>query len=148
LKKPTGSVRFRFYKPETKKTEPNRNRKKTEPNRKNRAQTEPNRKNRAKPIFVLKNQTEPKPVGLNRFRFFLKKNNFSLVFFFIKTKLNRKWTPLIISSHSKLIKLSFFYDNYILKKKKHAICMIMSQCFVLNENKINGRHIKVIHSLI
>jgi hypothetical protein len=33
LKKPTGSVRFRFYKPETEKTEPNRNRKKTEPNR-------------------------------------------------------------------------------------------------------------------
>jgi hypothetical protein len=43
LKKPIGSVRFRFYKPETEKTElnPNRkNRKKTESNKK---KTEPNR---------------------------------------------------------------------------------------------------------
>ena len=32
LKKPTGSVRFWFYKPKTKKTKPNPNRKKTEPN--------------------------------------------------------------------------------------------------------------------
>jgi hypothetical protein len=53
-----------------KKTEPNR--KKTEPNQK----TEQNRKNRAKPsqnqakpVFIQKNRTEPKPVGLNRFRF-------------------------------------------------------------------------------
>jgi hypothetical protein len=68
LKKPAGSVRFRFYKQKTKKTEPNRNRqktrKKTEPNR---AKTEPNRKNRAKT-----EKTEPKPekssqTGLNRF---------------------------------------------------------------------------------
>jgi len=62
LKKPIGLVWF--YKPETKKTEPN-----------------PNKKNRAKPVFVQKNQTKPKPVGLNRFRFFLKK--FGLVTFFI-----------------------------------------------------------------
>jgi hypothetical protein len=34
LKKPTGSVRFRFYKPGTKKTEPN-------PNKKNQKKTEP-----------------------------------------------------------------------------------------------------------
>jgi hypothetical protein len=51
LKKPTGSVWFGFFKPETKKTEPNRtqtekNQKKTEP--------EP-KKNRAKP-----KKTEPK----------------------------------------------------------------------------------------
>jgi len=32
LKKPAGSVRFRFYKPKTEKTEPNPNRKKNEPN--------------------------------------------------------------------------------------------------------------------
>jgi len=88
LKKPTGSVRFWFFKPGTGKTEPNRkkNQKKTEPNRKNRAKTEsnqktkPNRKkpsqtektepNRFEPAFSLKNRTEPKPVGLNRFRFF------------------------------------------------------------------------------
>ena len=31
FKKPTGSVQFRFYKPETEKTEPNPNQKKTEP---------------------------------------------------------------------------------------------------------------------
>jgi hypothetical protein len=67
LKKPAISVRFRFYKPKTEKTESNR------------TQTEKNQaksvKNRAKPkkpsqtSFGL-NRTEPKPVGLNRFRFF------------------------------------------------------------------------------
>jgi hypothetical protein len=36
LKKPTGSVRFMFYKPETEKTKSN-------PNRKNRKKPEPNR---------------------------------------------------------------------------------------------------------
>jgi len=58
LKKPTGSVRFRFFKSGTGKTKPNqtgteKNRKKkpsqtekTEQNRK----TEPNRKNQAKPV--------------------------------------------------------------------------------------------------
>jgi hypothetical protein len=82
LKKPTGSVRFRFFKPRTKKTKPNRtrtetNREKNEPNRKNRAkpkkpsQTKKTEPNRFEPVFVLKNRTEPKSVGLNRFRFFL-----------------------------------------------------------------------------
>jgi hypothetical protein len=72
LKKPAGSVRFRFYKPKTKKTdrteknkpnrtEPNPNRKKTEPNQKKTSQTGLNR--------FLSLKTEPKPVGLNRFRF-------------------------------------------------------------------------------
>jgi murein endopeptidase len=37
LKNPTGSVQFWFYKPEIKKTKPNPNRKKTEPNQKNQA---------------------------------------------------------------------------------------------------------------
>jgi hypothetical protein len=59
LKKPTGSVLFRFYKPETKKIKPNR----IEPKPKKPSQTEPNqktksnRKNRAKqkkPVFVPK----------------------------------------------------------------------------------------------
>ena len=70
LKKPVGSVRFRFYNKKTEKTEPKptknrkKNQAKTEPNRKNRAKTEPNR---AKP-----KKTEPKPekpsqTGLNRF---------------------------------------------------------------------------------
>jgi len=67
LKKLAGSVRFRFYKPKIKKTEPNPNRKKlekTEPNRKkprqNRvkpSQTEKIESNRFELVFVLK--TEP-----------------------------------------------------------------------------------------
>jgi hypothetical protein len=58
LKKPVGSVRFRFYKQKTKKTEPNRTEigkkpsqtgktEKTEPKPE---KTEQNRKNRAKPV--------------------------------------------------------------------------------------------------
>jgi hypothetical protein len=71
LKKPTGSVWFRFYKLETEKTELNPNRKKpsrtqTEKNRaeleKNRAKIDPNRKNRVK----LK---KPSQTSLNRFFF-------------------------------------------------------------------------------
>ena len=103
-------VRFRFYKPETKKSnrtqteknwkkpraEPDKNRsklekpsqkQKTEPNRKNRAKTktEPNRKNRAnwfEQVFVKKTRTEPKPVCLNPFRLFFSKIFFDLVIFF------------------------------------------------------------------
>jgi outer membrane biosynthesis protein TonB len=60
LKKPAGSVRFRFYKKKTEKTELNRNRKKLEKNQAktepNRVKTEPNRNNRATP-----KKTEPKP---------------------------------------------------------------------------------------
>jgi hypothetical protein len=77
LKKPTGSVQFQFYQPESKKTESNPNRKKTEPNEKKtepNKKTESNKKNRAKlkkpsqtgktvsnrfeSIFVLKNRTK------------------------------------------------------------------------------------------
>jgi len=87
---------------------PNRtekNQKKTEPNRKNRAKSEKNRakpKKRAKPVWTgfcskKSNRTEPKPVGLNRFRFgfgfFFKKNSVWLLFL-IKTEPNRKWIPL------------------------------------------------------
>jgi len=86
LKKPAGSVRFWFYK---QKTEPNRNRKKPSQNR---AKLE-NRANRFEPVFSLKNRTEPKPVGLTRFRFFLKKISIWLLFL-IKTEPNRKWSPL------------------------------------------------------
>jgi hypothetical protein len=86
LKKPTGSVRFRFYKPETEKTELNRtqtekNRKQTEPKP---IQTEKTKSNR-----VLSKKTEPKPVGLNRFHL-KKKKQFNSVLFFIKTKPNKK----------------------------------------------------------
>jgi len=52
LKKPIGSVQFRFYKPETEKTEPNPNRKKKPSQNK---KIEPNQ---FEPICVLKNQTE------------------------------------------------------------------------------------------
>ena len=70
LKKSTGSARFRFYKPKTEKTEPKP--KKTKKNRgkpKNQAKPEKTEPNRFEPVFILKNRTERKPVGLNRFRF-------------------------------------------------------------------------------
>jgi hypothetical protein len=86
LKKPAGSVRFRFYKQKTKKTEPNQNRQKTgkkpsqnrkklSQNRENRAKTGKTEPNRFEPVFALKNQTEP---NQNRsvcpgFGFFFKK---------------------------------------------------------------------------
>jgi hypothetical protein len=53
LKKPIGSVRFRFYKPETEKTEPNPEQKKpgkTEPKPKKLSKTGKTQKNRAKPV--------------------------------------------------------------------------------------------------
>jgi hypothetical protein len=83
LKKPAGSIRFRFrfYKLETKKTEPNR------------TQTEKTESNKKKPIQTKKpSQTgkiEPKPVGLNRFRFFFKKFLFS--FFFYKNRIENNY---------------------------------------------------------
>jgi hypothetical protein len=92
LKKPADSIRFWFYKPKTEKTESNPNRKKPEKNRakpeKNRvkpSQTEKTEPNRFESVFVLKNQTTPKPVGLNRFQFgfsFFKKKYFGLVTLF------------------------------------------------------------------
>jgi len=95
LKKPTGSVRFWFYKPETEKTEPNRKKqKKTEPNQKKPSQT---RKNRAK----LK---KPSQVGLNRFWFFLKKNSVWLLFF----NRNRTEPKMITLTHSHN-NCNFFY---------------------------------------
>jgi hypothetical protein len=62
LKKPTGLVWFRFYKPENKKTE-------LKPNRKRQSQTEKTEPNRFEPVFVIKNRIEPKPAGLNWFWF-------------------------------------------------------------------------------
>ena len=111
MKKPAGSVRFRFYKQKTKKTEPNRNRQKTRKNRakpkkpsqnrENRAKTGKTEPNRFEPVFALKNRTEPKPVGLTRFRFgfgfFFQKKNFDLVTFFDK---NRTESKIIITSLS------------------------------------------------
>ena len=73
MKKPTGSVRFRFYKPETEKIEPNRIKPKQKKARKKLSQTGKTEPNRFELVFVLKNQIEPNPVGLNRFWFFKKK---------------------------------------------------------------------------
>jgi hypothetical protein len=68
LKKQAGSVRF--YKQKTEKTKPNRT--ETEKNRakpEKPSQTGKTEPNRFEPVFALKNKTEPKPVGLTRFRF-------------------------------------------------------------------------------
>jgi hypothetical protein len=81
LKKPNGLVRF--YKPETKKTEPNRTQ--TEKNQKKPSQIGKTDLNR---FLFLKNRIEPKPVDLNRFWFFFKNISVWLLFFFIKTKSN------------------------------------------------------------
>ena len=109
MKKSTGSVLFWFYKPETEKTKPNRTQTKKKPekpqkkpsqnektksNRKNRAKKKPKKpsqtgKNQAKPVFLLKNQIEPKPVGLNRYRFFL----IWFGYFFLKKTKPKMITP-------------------------------------------------------
>jgi hypothetical protein len=82
LKKPTGSVEFRFYKPETEKTEPNRTQtkktgKKTEPNRKKTSQTKKTEPNREKTEPNQKNRVKPEKTKPNRFEpvFVLKKSN-------------------------------------------------------------------------
>ena len=49
LKKPAGSVRFRFYKQKTEKTERNQTETDKKPEKKL-SQTEPNQKNRVKPV--------------------------------------------------------------------------------------------------
>jgi len=126
LKKPAGSVRFRFY---NWKTEPNR----TETDKKqsqNRKKPSQNRKTRAKPVwtgFCLKNRTEPKPVGLTRFRFgfgffFKKKKNSVWLFFLIKTELNRKWSPLILIVQASL------YQKHYKTPNKNIFCKITYKC--------------------
>jgi hypothetical protein len=81
-------VWFRFYKLETK-PNPNRKKSKNKPSQigKKPSQTKKTEPNRFEPVFVLKNQTEPNPVGLNRFQFFLK---LIWLFFLIKIKPNKK----------------------------------------------------------
>ena len=110
LKNPTGSVRFRFYKQKTEKTEPNQNRQKTRKKPSQTGKTEPNRKkpsqnreNRAKtgktepnlfePVFALKKPNRNRSVwpGFGSVLvFFSKKNNFSLVTFFDKNRTKPK----------------------------------------------------------
>ena len=83
LKKQAGSVRFRFYKPKTEKTEPNRTQtEKTESNRKKPSQTKPNR---FEPVFALKNRTETGrfELVLVWFWFFFKKKNSVWLFFYL-----------------------------------------------------------------
>jgi hypothetical protein len=113
LKNPTGSVRFRFFKPGTGKTEPKKIGKKT-------SQTEKNEPNRFELVFALKNRTEPKPVGLNRFRFgfgfFLNKKIFDLVIFFIKTKPNRTVNTPTSKASIFSLKRNFIFTIY--KKTK------------------------------
>jgi hypothetical protein len=58
LKKPAGSVRFRFYKQKTEKTEPNQTETDKKPEKKL-SQTKKTEPNRFEPVFSLKNRTEP-----------------------------------------------------------------------------------------
>jgi hypothetical protein len=100
LKKPTGSVRFWFYKPETEKTKPN-------PYKKKPIQTEKPSKTSfcfKKPklvglnrFFFLKNRTEPKPGHTS---FFHKKSN--------RTETGR-FEPVSLKKYFNLI--IFFYKN-------------------------------------
>jgi hypothetical protein len=64
-------VQFWFYKYEIEKTEPNPNKKKNraklEKNQAKPSQIEKTKPNQFEPIYVLKKQTESKPVDLNRF---------------------------------------------------------------------------------
>jgi cobalamin-dependent methionine synthase I len=78
LKKPAGSVRFRFYKPKTKKTEPNRTQ--IEKNHKKPNQIGLNRYYPKKPNRTETDQFEPVSV-------FFKKIDL-IIFFLIKTELN------------------------------------------------------------
>jgi hypothetical protein len=91
-KKPKKRTESNPNKKNQKKTEPNR--KKPSQNQKKPSQIGKTEPNRFEPVFVLKNRIEPKPVGLNRFRFgfgfFSKYKIFGLVtFFYIKTEPNR-----------------------------------------------------------
>jgi len=89
LKKPTGSIQFWFYKPETEKTEPN-----PEKNRKKPSQNEKTEPNQFEPVFVQKN--EPNWTETSRFEpvlsYFLKK--FSLIIFFNKNQTEQKMITL------------------------------------------------------
>jgi len=53
-------------------TETKKNRSKTEKTEPKLKKPSQNRQNRLEPAFILKNRTEPKPIGLNRFRFLKK----------------------------------------------------------------------------
>jgi len=65
LKKLVGSVRFGFGFISKKLRKSNRAELKPKKNQKKPSQTGKTEPNRFEPVFVLKNRTEPKPVGLN-----------------------------------------------------------------------------------
>jgi len=127
FKKPAGSVRFRFYKQKTEKTEPkpsqtektkpnrkkpSQNRKKPSQNRENRAKTGKTEPNRFEPVFALKtpNRTETgrfDPVSV-RVRFFFKKKISVWLLFFNKNRTE----PKMITSNE----LWYYYGlKYFLK---------------------------------
>jgi len=125
LKKPAGSVRFRFYK---QKTEPNRNRqktgKKTEPNRKNWAKTEKTEPNRNKPSQNQKKPRKPSQNRKNRVKpvwtgFSPKKaepnrtetGRFDSVSVFFSKKIISVWLLFLIKTEPKIITPSAGYLN-------------------------------------
>jgi len=65
------SVWFDFGFISLKPKKPNRTEPKPSQTRKKPSQTEKTEPNRFEPVFVLKNRTEPKSIGLNRVRYFL-----------------------------------------------------------------------------
>jgi hypothetical protein len=100
LKKPASSVRFRFYKQKTEKTEPNPNRKKT------RKKIKPNRKNRAKPKNLAKTGKNQAKTEANRKtkpnRFLPKKSDL--------TETGR-FDPVSVFLKKNSVWLLFFYKN-------------------------------------
>jgi hypothetical protein len=105
LKKPAGSVQFRFYKQKTRKTEPkskktgkkpSQNRENRAKTRKNRAKTEKTEPNRFEPVFSLKTRTETgqfDPV-LVQFRFFFQKQILIWLFFYKNQTEPKMITPI------------------------------------------------------
>jgi hypothetical protein len=124
LKKPAGSVRF--YKPKTE-PRPKKNKKKTEPNRQ---KTEPNQKNQAKPVwtgFVLKTEPNRNRSVWTGFGFF-KKNSVWLLFYFIKTEPNRKWSPL---AYRVVMLLWLFVKVFCIYKYIKIIFFIFKKLFLI-----------------
>jgi len=92
LKKPAGSVWFRFYKQKTNQNR-QKTRKKTEPNRKNRAKTGKTEPNRFEPVFALKKPNRTETGRFDPVSVFFQKKKFDLVTFLIKIEPKRKYQP-------------------------------------------------------
>jgi hypothetical protein len=89
LKKPAGSVWFRFYKQKTNQNR-QKTRKKTEPNRKNRAKTGKTEPNRFEPVFALKKPNRTETGRFDPVSVFFQKKKFDLVTFFNKNRTETK----------------------------------------------------------